>query len=341
MQQLMLHEKLYHINKVDETEYSKKVYERLDKIKMFDRLKKEGCSTKIILEVLKMPQSTFYRWKENYKKFGLIGLEDESKQPKNVRKPQWKLDVMLKILEIRRKNPVYGKAKITVILKRDYMINQSESTVGRILAYYIKRDQVKSAYFYYAKKRVRSRTFNNHAKRWKQGMKAKVPGELFQIDHMTISLFPGYQIKHFQGICPITKMVVEQVYSNATSNTARKFLEFARDSLPFSIKSVQVDGGSEFMKDFEQECKNLYIPLWVLPPRSPEYNANVERANGAAKYEFYIFYSGNSNLSSLRNELSRYVKKYNTYRPHQALQYLTPAQYYYKNFSGPKFSHMY
>ncbi len=39
--------------------------------------------------------------------------------------------------------------------------------------------------------------------------------------------------------------------------------------MPFAIKSIQVDGGSEFIKDFEQLCVDLSvdlsIELYVLP----------------------------------------------------------------------------
>ena len=37
------------------------------------------------------------------------------------------------ILKILKENPVYGKSKIVVILRRDYRVNISESSVGRIL----------------------------------------------------------------------------------------------------------------------------------------------------------------------------------------------------------------
>ena len=37
----------------------------------------------------------------------------------------------------------------------------------------------------------------------------------------------------------------------------------------FVIKSVQVDGGSEFMAAFEDACAQLKIPLIILPPRKP------------------------------------------------------------------------
>ena len=328
MQQLMLHEKLYPISRIDETSYSETVYERLRKIELFKKMSNEGCSRKTICESLQVSQATLYRWQKNYKKYGLSGLEDESKRPNNVRKKTWKQHAVRKIEELRRKNPLYGKQKIAVLLKRDHMTYVSISTVGRIIQYLIARNRIQPASFYFKKRNVRPRVFNNHAQRWKQGMKSKKPGELFQIDHMTVSIIAGHQVKHFQGTCPVSKIVVEQVYSSATSATAKKFLDYAREQLPFDILSVQVDGGSEFKKDFEQACKTYNIPLYVLPPRSPKYNGNVERANGAAKYEFYTFYSGKLSLAHVRRALAKYVHKYNHYRPHQALQYLTPWQYY-------------
>jgi len=55
-------------------------------------------------------------------------------------------------------------------------------------------------------------------------------------------------------------------------------LEYVQ-KVPFKIKSIQVDGGSEFMAEFEDACQELNIPLIVLPPASPKYNGGVERAN--------------------------------------------------------------
>lgn len=333
IQTSIIRKRYYHINNIDQTEYSQPVYERLEKIRLFDELRSEGCSIAIACKSLKVPIATLYRWKKNYKALGLVGLENEDRRPRTTRTTQWNQNVVRKVLNLRKQNPLYGKNKITVLLKRDHRIKVSVSTVGRIIVYLIERNQVKPVPFYYKKKRVRARIFNNHAQRWKRDMKPQVPGDLFQIDHMSVTVVAGHAVKHFQGICPITKMVVEQAYSSATSNVAKQFLEHVQANLPFKLRSIQVDGGSEFMKEFEQACKNANIALYVLPPKSPEYNGNVERANGAAKYEFYMFYEGKLDLFSIRNALDRYVKKYNTYRPHQALQYLTPWQYYSKNFA--------
>jgi transposase InsO family protein len=53
------------------------------------------------------------------------------------------------------------------------------------------------------------------------------------------------------------------------------------------IRSIQVDGESEFMKEFEEACRELRIPLLVLPPARPQYNGGVERSNRIFREEFY------------------------------------------------------
>ena len=57
--------------------------------------------------------------------------------------------------------------------------------------------------------------------------------------------------------------------------------------MPDPVKAIQIDGGSEFMAEFEQACADKNLPLYVLPPRSPKLNGAVERCNGAWRYEFY------------------------------------------------------
>jgi hypothetical protein len=56
------------------------------------------------------------------------------------------------------------------------------------------------------------------------------------------------------------------------------FLETVQERLLFSLKAVQVDGGSEFMAEFEQACQEKNIRLFVLPPQSPKLNGCEGRA---------------------------------------------------------------
>lgn len=146
------------------------------------------------------------------------------------------------------------------------------------------------------KRDTKKRVFNNHAQRWKQGMKGRAPGELVQVDHMTVHI-PGFgYAKNFSATCPVTKYALYEMYQEATSKNAADFLEKMKIGFPFQIQSIQVDGGSEFMAYFENACKKAKIPLFVLTPGSPELNGNVERGNGTVKYEFYAQYTATPNF---------------------------------------------
>src|SRR3972149_4163591 len=58
--------------------------------------------------------------------------------------------------------------------------------------------------------------------------------------------------------------------SRDTAHAAAAFLDTIVGRMPFPVKAIQVDGGSEFMAQFEDACKQRGIRLFVLPPRSPK-----------------------------------------------------------------------
>lgn len=321
--------KSYRSWRIDERVFSEIAKERRDKLKLFIKLRSEHCTEKTALQVIGVSRATFFRWSKAYEKRGLAGLEPKKTVPICKRTPQWDRHVEQQVLHLRKQFPLWGKKTLTVVLRRDRNIQVSESTVGRILNKLVRLGRIKPVVFYYGRVRTKkARVFNRHAKRWKKGMRAKAPGELMQIDHMTIFMPSGMQVKHFEAICPVTKITVAQSYSTASSKNAADFLKLVQRKVPFKIKSIQVDGGSEFRDEFESLCKQLDLPLFVLPPRSPELNGNVERVNRTLKYEFYRIYDGLLDLFSIRKSLHDYLKLYNNFRPHQSLHSLTPMAYW-------------
>ena len=127
---------------------------------------------------------------------------------------------------------------------------------------------------------------------------------------------------------PTTRIKQSYCYATPSSKNAKDFLiNHLIPTLPFNIKSIQVDGGFEFRKYFEEACKELNIPLFVLPPYSPKYNGRIERSNRTIREEFY----NNKKLlencitrADYNDKLKEYIDKYNNYRPHQALDFKTP-----------------
>ena len=60
--------------------------------------------------------------------------------------------------------------------------------------------------------------------------------------------------------------------TRATSASAARFLDTIVERMPFPIKAIQVDGGSEFRGESEEACRERGILLFVLPPHSPKLN---------------------------------------------------------------------
>ena len=287
-------------------------------------LKARGVPDKEIARVTGISRATYYRRKKAISKYGVIGLKKRSASPKTHRQskiPQATIDLILKL---RLANKSYGKAKITVILKRDYKVVISESSVGRCLDKLVLAGKIKRSTTAHRVKRKRK--FTSHAKKWQYGMKAFKPGEMVQIDHMTVTK-NNLSMKHFQAWDPKTKVIAADLTSNATSFAAAKFLRKVIQDMPFKVTSIQVDGGSEFMRHFETECQKLNIDLYVLPPKRPQYNGGVERGNRIFREEFYANDIAAESIGAFKYELKLAVHKYNTYRPHFSLKGLTPMEY--------------
>lgn len=337
-----LHPEIYQLKSIVEREYSQEAYERLKKLESYDNLTTSGADEKVILSVLEVSRATLFRWKKRYKRYGLNGLENESRRPINTRKPTWTEEQRVRVLNLRKEFPVWGKEKIAALYKQRHAEPLSISMVGRILRHLYWRGDIKSVRFVAGQRELKPRVFDGHAQPWHPTMEAKKPGELVQVDHMCPRHYSGTQYKHFRAICPITKISFGQVYRKATAANAAQFLRYMISKFPFPITSIQVDGGSEFMGEFEALCKELGIALYVLPPRSPEYNGCVERSNGTVKTEFYSQYEGDSSLEAVQEGLERYATLYNDIRPHQALDFQSPFAYYRSYVQNEALqSHMY
>jgi transposase InsO family protein len=227
---------------------------------------------------------------------------------------------------LRQDWPMWGRAKLVVLLRREGFA-VSESTVGRILRHLIERGVVAPVPVLRRAKAELRRRRRPHAKRLPKGQVADRPGALVQLDTLTITVQPGTSIKHFTAYCPVGRWTVAKATRRATSTAAAAFLDQVLAEMPFPVTALQVDGGSEFMAAFETACQAKRLELFVLPPRSPQLNGAVERANGSWRYEFYAVHDLPDTLAELNPLIDSFQHLYNTFRPHGALRGLTPVQY--------------
>ena len=302
---------------------------RLKAVENYLKLRQKGLSEDEALEIIEVKRSTFFRWLKKYKTRKTTELENKSRRPLNLRETKIiSHELVSHILKIRQEYPMFGKEKIRILLQKDGVF-VSSSTVGRILTSLFNRNKIVKVSLLKGRKICqRKKMQKRYAQRLKQERPEKL-GELIQVDHMVLNTTYGTQFKEFRATCPITRMCTSQIYTRATAKNAREFLKHVIDKFEFKIKSIQVDGGSEFMAEFEDLCEELGIKLYVLPPRSPKINGKVERANETYRYEFWNVWDIPTEFEEVEEMLSEFEYHYNYERPHQSLNYLTPVEYYH------------
>jgi transposase InsO family protein len=243
--------------------------------------------------------------------------------------------------ELRADNPMWGKRKLAWLLRREGVV-VSISTIGRILRSLMDRGVVTPVPT--LRRKPGGRRFRligkRYARRLPKGLKPSRPGEIVQVDTMFVSPAPGRAHKHFTAYDPVAKWTVAGVAGRASANLAAGFLDKLLADMPFTVKGIQVDGGSEFMADFERACEEKSLALYVLPPKRPQLNGAVERCNGTWRYEFYAAYDLPHRLDRLQPFLDAFAHRYNHHRPHDALDGKTPAEYLQSLSSAPQPSHM-
>lgn len=294
------------------------------RVMLWPRCKAKGLSDADCADLCGFSRASYFRAKAMLALLAK-GKAPPSKARKRQNRPKWGEAERQLVLSLRRQNPTYGKDKLAVIVKRDHGLTISTSTVGRILGDLKGRGLItRSASCPRSKRR---RSYQTHAKPWEyKDYQDMVLGERVQIDHMTATK-NGVVMKHFQAWERKSKHLHAQLYGHAKATSAKRFLEDLIAKAPYEISSIQVDGGSEFMAEFEQACASYDIPLIVLPPAKPKYNGGIERSNRTLREEFYAQPSSADSIGAFRYELTNALHKYNSFRPHMALKGLTPLQF--------------
>jgi putative transposase len=311
------------------TDLSKEAGKRL---KWFDYYYANKKNARLTCRHFDISPQTFYRWKRRYDTRHLESLEDISHRPKRVRLPTYSAELVVAVLKLREQYPRWGKDKLVILLEREGL-HASASTVGRILSRAKERGVLNEPIPNYVSARKRSRN-RPYAVRKPKDYQAAAPGDIVQLDTMDLRPMPGVILKHFTAHDVVSKWNVLAIHRQASAATAAHFLDNLQARMPFNVKAIQVDGGSEFESIFEQECQHRGIKLFVLPPRSPKLNGGVERANRTHAEEFYEVTHSTFDLADIRTELLQWEIVHDTIRPHQALGYLTPLQYLEKQKGG-------
>jgi transposase InsO family protein/transposase-like protein len=265
--------------------------------------------------------SLFYKWYNRYRRIGIRGLEDSSRRPQKFRVSKVPVEYIDLIKILRKRYPYFSKYKIEIILKRDYDIALSNSTIGRA----IKKHDLFFASPYHSKKNRQKHVRNRLPKEFKLAQ----PGDLVQSDTKHISFFGPKRYFYVIADC-LTKMVSIHVSSSISSKQSRIAFERAGKHIPYRIKNSQNDNGSENLLELSKYLQKNNINQYFTRPRTPKDNSFVERMIGTIEREFIQQGKLTFDVAGLQTAVDEWLNEYHNFRPHQSLGYLTPNEYYAK-----------
>lgn len=292
---------------------------RREAVARWRRAIRDGLNAGQAAHAVGVPRSTLYRWAKR--------PEPKSRRPHRLRRNGWSAALRAETERLRSDFPFWGKDKLGPLLRKTGFV-VSNATVGRILKSMVERGRIIPVPQLIRKAgRKTPPKARPHAIRKPKDVCFENPGDVIQIDTLTVTLATGRTVKHFDAYDVMAKWTVAKPYAQATAANAADFLKKVTAEMPWPIKAIQIDGGSEFMAEFETACQDNGIPLYVLPPRSPKLNGAVERCNGAWRYEFYATVDLPSHIDKIAKHVDAFQHLYNHHRPHGALDGLTPSEY--------------
>ena len=308
---------------------SGKAQEKLEWIIFYNTIaKKNAVYTAIYFGI---NPKTLHKWLGRFKENNLKSLEEQSRRPKTVRGWMVTGEEETDIIALRKDNLELGKKKLQTIFKRDYGKRISTWKIERVIRKYnLYPDPVKHQYEVEkrrnSKAKIRINTIKNQLRQIKEF------GFLWHIDAIIIWWYGKRRII-FTAIEEITKIAFARVYKTNTSGFSEDFLKRLMYLTDGKVNIMHQDNGSEFQGAFERSCQTLGILQIYSRPYTPKDNPALENFNGTIQREWLgLSKVGLDDIEEANKDLTNWLIKFNSYRPHEALDYKTPLEYAQENF---------
>lgn len=266
-------------------------------------------------------RSYFYKWFKRYDPKYLASLESKSTKPHNVRQATYDTNFVSLIRRLRTDYPSYSAKKLARIVWRDYDITYSAATIGRI---------IKRFALYFRATVVLSKKRAQKAKLvWKQRkpylLKADRPRSVIEFDMKHIYL-GGVKQYAFVAVDIFTKEAVIHLARQPSSFQAMLALTKAVGVFGKDMVIVN-DNGSENYRHAYNYLKSHGITQYFTRPHTPKDKPHVENLIGKLQQECLDEYRGHLDLAEREKQVIGWLNDYHFFRPHQALNYLTPSEY--------------
>ncbi|MFA5157821.1 MAG: integrase core domain-containing protein [Patescibacteria group bacterium] len=263
----------------------------------------------------------FYKWFNRFDNGKVQLLCDQSKAPKNTRKPEITFEEECRIKKLRKKHIHYGKRKLAVKYFKKYKNKISSHKVQYVINKW-------SIYPDVAKHDKLKLKLKNQIKK-NRIQKLKIKDEHWFLLHLdTIVIYWGSFKRYIlTAVDHHGKVAYARMYKSKSSKNAKDFLYRLHYLIDANILNVQTDNGSEFYAEFEEALNQLEILHWFSRNRTPEDNAEVERFNQTLQTEWLNDGNFCLDTNKFNCNLTEWLIEYNFERPHETLDYLTPFEY--------------
>lgn len=269
-------------------------------------------------------------------------LEPESRAPNScvnrIRIPKTTEDLIIKIRDDSLN--VWGKEKIARVLKRDYGIKVNHNTVNKYLHKHKRinpKISLKNERAFQEKKYREAENILLKVKfRPPSKLKDYAPGALVEKDMKYLAKpkqeHAGkhkdnywYQFTETDSFTRVRTIEISDQQDTAATIAAHKQ---AAKRFPFKIACENTDNGFENNNDFSKELKKENVFHFYSNRSTPTDNPRVERSHLTDDVEFYLKRNLYNDLQRQKEAARRWEDIYNFKRPHQALGYLTPMEFY-------------
>lgn len=269
-------------------------------------------------------RSYFYRWLKRYDRKNLATLEEKSTAPARRRKPCYSRELVEKVRKIREEDQTYSGKKIRPILLRSEKAEDvpSVATLGRLINrenLYFRADVARH------KKKSKSAKAAQERKRKPYDLKASKEVKIVEFDMKHAYVLDA---KHyaFCAIDVLRKEALVHIASTSSSLNGKKAMEkvitrFGKDVI------IVNDWGSENMDKVEKYLAAQGITQYWAKPHTPKDKPHIERFIGTLQRECLDYNYDLLNVSELQTVVDNWLDKYHFYRPHEGLNFLTPAEF--------------
>lgn len=216
-----------------------------------------------------MNRKTIREWRSRYAAKGLPGLVPSYPDRRKSRLPA----EVLELIEHARRDLGYGAARTRIWLQRVHQKSYPVKTIHR-------------AFVRLGLPRLATRKKRTVKPRQLRLFEMPQPGDSVQVDVKVVKL-RGQKAYQYTALDDCTRYRVLRLYRRQNQRVSLEFFAEVQRTLPFPIRRLQTDNGSEFPLAFALTVHAAGIEHRYIKPRCPEQNGKVERSHRIDNQEFW------------------------------------------------------